>query len=228
MRSKAAARSSCQGDMPCKLLILKPIPKDAYVQLGGQGVLLFAIHLRCTNPPDTEMPCAAVVARQAAAARELEMARAAEEGRQRAKAKPGSLVINPDGYTYSYAVKIEAVSEGSTSRHSRTGSQALEGDESKGAAQAADRQPSDELSAEAGDKAGAGCVAQGSSSQRPQASDGGPLLSLHVARTAVETEREEGLSDVYPHTHRVLDKVLAAKDASIPGTQQQHPQRPMQ
>ena len=124
---------------------------------------------------------AAVLASRAAAARELEMAHAAEEGRQRAKAKPGSLVINPDGYTYCYAVKIEAVSEGSTSKHSRTGSQALEGDESRGPAQAASSSSDvcgvQQRRAEAGDAqgAGVGCLAQGSSSQRPQASDGGPL-----------------------------------------------------
>ncbi len=49
---------------------------------------------------------------------------------------PGDTVPAPvssvDGYTYSYAVKIEAVSEGSTSRHSRTGSQALDEAESGG------------------------------------------------------------------------------------------------
>ena len=65
------------------------------------------------------------------------MARAAEEGRRRAKAKPGSLVINPDGYTYSYAIKIEAVSQGSTSNHSRSGSHALDAAESRGQAAAA-------------------------------------------------------------------------------------------
>jgi len=74
----------------------------------------------------TGWTCAVAAASQQAA-RETELARAAEEGRRRGKAKPGSLVINPDGYTYSYAVKIEALSEGSTGRHSRTGSQTLEG-----------------------------------------------------------------------------------------------------
>ncbi len=166
------------------------------------------------------------------------MARAAEEGRQRAKAKPGSLVINPDGYTYSYAVKIEAVSEGSTSRHSRTGSQALEGDESKGAAQAADRQPSDELSAEAGDKAGAGCVAQGSSSQRPQASDGGPS-GTGKERDAPSQEPATCKDSSGDGTGGGFERCVSSHSSGAgqgsssqgrkhSGTQQQHPQRPMQ
>ena len=54
---------------------------------------------------------------------DTELARA-EEGARRAT-KTGSLVINPDGCTYSYAVKIEAVSEGSTSKHHRAGSTKL-------------------------------------------------------------------------------------------------------
>lgn len=59
------------------------------------------------------------------AATDTELARA-EEGARRGGTKTGSLVINPDGCTYSYAVKIEAVSEGSTSKHDRAGSTKLE------------------------------------------------------------------------------------------------------
>ncbi len=36
MRSKAAARSSCQGDMPCKLLILKPIQRMRMCSLAAK------------------------------------------------------------------------------------------------------------------------------------------------------------------------------------------------
>ena len=111
------------------------------------------------------------------------MARAAEEERRRAKAKPGSLVINPDGYTYSYAVKIEAVSEGSTSRHSRTGSQALDEAESGGRPETAGGS-SDACALQRRGAAvvdahdpGPACDAQGSSSQGPQANRGGPAGS---------------------------------------------------
>ena len=50
------------------------------------------------------------------------MAQAAEDGRRRSKFKPGSLVINPDGCTYSYAIQIEDPPESSTSAHATAGS----------------------------------------------------------------------------------------------------------
>lgn len=134
------------------------------------------------------------VAESRAAARELEMVRAAEEGRRRAKAKPGSLVINPDGYTYSYAVKIEAVSEGSTSRHSRTGSQALDEAESGGPAGAAGG--SSDACGVQGRRAeatgahggGADCNVQGSSSLITQADHGG-TAGAHGERSVPIQER---------------------------------------
>ena len=52
---------------------------------------------------------------------QTEMARAAEDGHRR-KFKPGSLVINPDGCTYSYAVQIEDPPESSTSANATSGS----------------------------------------------------------------------------------------------------------
>ena len=57
-----------------------------------------------------------------AAPSQTEMARAAEDGRRRSKFKPGSLVINPDGCTYSYAIQIEDPPESSTSANATSGS----------------------------------------------------------------------------------------------------------
>ncbi len=172
------------------------------------------------------------------------MARAAEEGRQRAKAKPGSLVINPDGYTYCYAVKIDAVSEGSTSKHSRTGSQALEGDESRGPAQAAGSSSDvcgmQQRRAEVGDaqEGGASCVAPGSSPQHPQASDGGPLdtgkerdgpneepvTSKDRSRAALGGEMEQCVdSQLVEATHR---QASSSQGSYHSRTQRQNPQRP--
>ena len=56
---------------------------------------------------------------------QTEMARAAEDGHRRAKFKPGSLVINPDGCTYSYAVQIEDPPESSSSANATSGSDVI-------------------------------------------------------------------------------------------------------
>ena len=173
------------------------------------------------------------------------MARAAEEGRQRAKAKPGSLVINPDGYTYCYAVKIEAVSEDSTSKHSRTGSQALDGDESRGPAQAAESSSDvsgmQQRRAEAcnAQEDGVGGMVQGSSSQQPQAGGDGPL----DMRKEKEVSSQEVVACKHSSGERTGGESEQRADSQVSGaalqeasssegsyhtrTQQQNPQRPM-
>ena len=132
----------------------------------------------------------------------MELARA-EEGARRGGTKTGSLVINPDGCTYSYAVKIEAVSEGSTSKHDRVSSTKLEeaeagrcaeGDSSDWTDVALDRQAA---ASGVGDEGGGV-----GSSQRPAVNASDDRTQAQGRHPAALEERPGGLDHVQSSTSR--------------------------
>lgn len=81
-------------------------------------------------------------------------------------------MINPDGCTYSYAVRIDAASEGSTSIHSRAGSRVLE-------------EPGRSRAAEGNSVTGGACNSQGS---------GGESGSVQNSRAPLSRIRQETAS----------------------------------